>query len=1188
MLFRDPCKPFALVSAANQKLTRRVQWKKLLCVMKLTAVILLAACLQVSAKGNSQQISLHEENVSLQKVFKQIQKQSGYNFLYSFEVLSQAGKVNINVKNVSLEEALKQCLKDKPLEYSIVEKTIVIRPLFVNTPSAPIEIKGQVVNEDGEPMKVTVAVKGTDNATSTNDLGQFVLQQVEKDAVLVISGVNIQTVEIKVAGKTELLIRVKLKIKEVETVVITGYQTLDSRRSAGAFGFLGADKIEKRPSVDLISAMEGMFSGLRVYDEGGGTNFDIRGIGTMTHSVSSPLIVVDGFPVANGFSGINPNDVQSIHVLKDAAATSIWGARASNGVIVITTKRAKPGLHVEINSFIGIQQKPDLDQANPIASAADALEWEKFLWENDQLFSSFSISSSVDGNNNPVSLGITLLNLRDQGRISPAEFEQRWSRLKQNDYRNDVNKYLLQKAVTQNYDVTVSGASERNSFVFNTRFVEEKSQFKDNYNKSILANFRNTYRVTRWLDANIGLMAKFTRRDNSGASLNDIKSISPYETLVDESGNYTKMVGAHYQEFIDSTGRYFPNDWNYNLLQEVRSREIKTEQNDIRFQLGLNFKLFKGLNYETKFQYEQYKTENKSYYSPQSYFVRDQLNKWVDYDEPNKKVLKSYLPEGGQLMQSFASSKTYNFRNQVTYDRAFDDHEITAGLITEIFSRVSESYNAPVVYGYDPDKLSMAVPQSYVIKSYWGVGNYQLGGMNSNMSYNNDRFFSLLGNTAYTYKRRYTISGSFRIDASNLIVEDPKKRYSPFWSVGGNWKVDQENFMDRVKEINRLNLRVSYGQTGNVVLSTSVVPLITISGIYPLTGAPYASIEDYGNPTLTWERTATLNFGIDYSLFSNKLYGSLEVYNKHGRDIVGAIDIPRLNGTSTQEFNTAEILNKGFEFNVGTTLPVGPAFTWNSNLNFSYNKSKVLNLLLLNYNYFAIRSPHFEEDRPVDAIYSYNYLGENGTNAPYLQGAADKTFTFNDVHPVTADDREYMQYSGSAQPTTVIGFQNGISAYGFNLFVIVNGEFGHVFRRPTFDYGILTNSKESSTVHRDLVDVLNNSSSDIPNMPTGNVPNLAGWGGFAEFLNTTIEKANNIRLKEVNFSYDIPAKTLSVVGIKTGKVFFQLRDPKWIWVKNDEKLDPMYIFNNRASSSPAAITYLRPAPSYKIGVSFGF
>ncbi|MBW1613242.1 MAG: TonB-dependent receptor [Deltaproteobacteria bacterium] len=181
--------------------------------------------------------------------------------------------------------------------------------------------------------------------------------------------------------------------------------------------------------------------------------------------------------------------------------------------------------------------------------------------------------------------------------------------------------------------------------------------------------------------------------------------------------------------------------------------------------------------------------------------------------------------------------------------------------------------------------------------------------MNSNLTYNNDRYFSVLGNFAYTFNSKYSFTSSFRIDASNLIVEDPKYRYSPFWSVGGNWKMDQEDFMDNVLFINRLNMRLSYGHTGNVVLSTAVVPLISVRGVYPLTGFPYGVIDDYGNPTLTWERTKITNFGLDFSMFGNSLFGSLDVYNKHGEDIVGAVDMPRITGTTRQEFNTAEILN---------------------------------------------------------------------------------------------------------------------------------------------------------------------------------------------------------------------------------------------------------------------------------------
>lgn len=1170
---------------------------QMLKAMKLTIVFLTAAFLQVSANGIAQNITFSGENVPLQTVFSAVKKQTHYVFFYRNDDMSLARPVTVHFHNARIEEVLDELFKGQPLTYSIKGKTIVVsakplvRPEKTEHTPPPVDIRGRVTDSNGEPVSgASVQVKGTDIGVSTDVNGFFELKNVPENAILVFTGANVETLEVRVNGRTAINVTLQARISELTEaeIVVTGYQKLDSRRSSGAFGYLGADKIASRPTTDLATAMEGMFTGLRVYEEAGSTRFNIRGLGTMTLGVADPLIVVDGFPVGNGLADINPNDVQSVHVLKDAAAASIWGARASNGVIVITTKKAKEGLHVNANAFIGIQQKTDLDQANPIARSADALEWEKYLWENDKLFSSFSISDNVDGNNNPVSLGITLLNLRDLGRISQAEFDQAWNALKATDYRKDVYEHLLQNAFTQNYDITVSGASARNSFVFNTRYVEEKSGYRYSWDRSLLTNFRNTYRVTKWLDANLSLMAKFGRRNNSGATLSDIKSISPYERLLNPDGSYATMVGAHYQEFVDSLGAYFPHDWNYNLLQEIRSRDLRSEQNNLRLQVGLTFKLLKGLTFDTKFQFENYKTENKNYYSPESYYVRDQRNKWVDFNEATRQVTKMYIPAGGQLLQSFGTFRSYNFRNQLTYERQFGSkHELTAGVFTEIFSKISESYSAPTVYGYDPERLSMEVPQSYMIKSYWGGTNYQLTGMNSSMAYQNDRFFSVLGNLAYTFNKKYTLSGSFRIDASNLIVEDPKLRYSPFWSVGGNWKMDQEDFIKNIPAIDRLNMRLSYGHTGNVVLSTSIVPLIAISGVYPLTGAPYASIIDYGNPNLTWERTATVNLGVDYAFFRNKLFGSIEVYRKHGRDIVGAIDLPRLTGTSTQEFNTAEILNKGVEINVGTALPINRKVTWNANLNLSFNKSKVLNLMLLNYNYYAIRSPHFEEGRPVDAIYSYTYLGLNDQNVPYMRSVNGTTYTFNDVPPVVTDDREYMEYSGSRQPTTILGFQTGFSAYGFDVNVIINGEFGFVFRRPTFDYGILTNSKASSTIHSDFTDVLNNTAKGIPGMPPPDVLNLNNWGGYAQFLNTTIEKGDNVRIKEINVSYRVPGKLLAAAGLGSARVYFQLRDPEWIWLANDKGLDPMYIFNSRASNSAAAITYVRPAPSYKFGIAFG-
>lgn len=1173
---------------------------KLLVAMKIVYLFCSLQIFAVSTYSQSQKITLQMESTTLEDIFNRIENETDYFFFYRSTDLDKIGEVKAEFIEKPISEVLNALLKDTELSYRVVDKYIAIAAadklrrqpdvIFFEQGRLTQEkaVRGLIRDEENKPMPgVSVMVKGTYKGVVSDAEGVYEINVTPQD-VLVFTFLGYNTVEEPVGDRTTINVRMDFGIERLEDVIVTGYQTISRERAAGAVSILSAEEIQRRPSTDIASALDGMFTGMRVYGSGGSEALTVRGLGTMTMGIADPLVVVDGFAVEDGLSSINPNDIQSIHVLKDASAASIWGARSSNGVIVITTKRAEKGLHVRVNSFISLSEKMDLDYVNPIASSTDALRWEKFLWDNDITFPSFSISSDVDGNNNPATLGITLLNLRDLGRITQSEFNQKWSELEQTDYRKDVYDYLLQNPVTQNYDISVNGATDKNQYVFNIRYTKDNGDFKPNSNQDILTNFRNIYSITPWMDFNFSIMSRFIKNDHSGASLSDIKSISPYERLVNNDGSYATMVGAHYQEFIDSVAGVFPKDWNYNLLQEIENREFTSEQNNLRLQTSLVFKLFKGMTYEAKFQWEQYKTENSNYYSEESYYVRDQVNKWVDYDEPNKQVLKLYVPLGGQLNKSFGSVKAYNLGNHLKYNQTFGNHQVTAGIFTEISSRVGESYSAPTIYGYDPDMLTSVVPDVYYpIHSYWGATNYTLGGMQSSMSYTDKRFFSMLGNGAYTWQGKYSATGSFRIDASNIIVKDPKYRYAPFWSVGANWRADRESFIQDLDFISRLNVRFSYGHTGNVVLSTSFVPLVSMRGVYPPTGAEYALIDDYGNPTLTWERTKTTNIGLDFALKNPAISGTIELYNKHGMDIVGAIDLPRLTGTSLQEFNTAEILNRGVELSIMYGLAVNSNINWSTRLNFTYNKSEVLSLQRVSYDYSGIRSPHFEEGKPVDAIYSYKYLGMNADNVPVLQGIGDETWTFNQVAPATSDDREYMIYSGSTQPTTLLGWQNVFSLYGFEISAYLTGEFGFIFRMPTFDYPILANTKTTSTLHKDVVDVLNNTATGIPTMPSVTETNVSAWGAYAQYLNTTIENASNIRLREVNLSYHLPAGILGKTGLSNFRIYSQIRNAGLLWTANEYGIDPLYILNSR-SSGTAAIPQIRAVPVYTFGVSFEF
>ena len=709
-----------LTLSANLKKT-----VKLLIAMKIVYLFCTLQIFAVTTHSQSQKITLHMDNTSVESIFTRIEDETDYFFFYRSTDLDQLGKVNANFTEEPISDILKDLLSNTDLSYKVVDKYIAIAPtdkltrqseLKVLAPDFTMQeklVRGIVKDENNNPMPgVSVTVKGTYKGVATDNEGRYEISVNSQD-ILVFTFLGYNTIEENVGTRTSIDVIMEFGVEHLEDVIVTGYQTISRERAAGAVSIIGAEELQRRPTTDVASALDGMFTGMRVYGSGGSEALTIRGIGTMTMGIADPLVVVDGFAVEDGLNSINPNDIQSIHVLKDASAASIWGARSSNGVIVITTKRAEKGMHVRANSFVSIRKKLDLEYVNPIASSADALRWEKFIWDNDMTFSSFSLSSNVDGNNNPATLGITLLNLRDLGRITESEFNQKWAALEQIDYKKDVYDYLLQNPVTQNYDISVDGASDKNQYVFNIRYTKEDGDFKHNSNRDILTNFRNIYSITPWLDFNFSIMSRFINSDHSGASLSDIQSISPYERLVNNDGSFATMVGAHYQEFIDSVAGVFPKDWNYNLLQEIENRDFTTEQNNLRLQTSLTFKIFEGLTYETRFQWEQYKSESSNYYSEESYYVRDQINKWVDYDEANKDILALYVPIGGQLNKSYSSVKAFNFGNNLKYNRTFNEHQITAGLFTEISSRVGEAYSAPTVYGYDPDLLTSVVPNVY-------------------------------------------------------------------------------------------------------------------------------------------------------------------------------------------------------------------------------------------------------------------------------------------------------------------------------------------------------------------------------------------------------------------------------------------------------------------------------------------
>ena len=355
---------------------RKFRW-----LMKLTSLLFLFSCLQVYANGYAQKVTLNVKNTRLENVFNSIKIQTGYGFAYTLSVIQKSKPVTVNIKNEPLENALAICLKGQDLKYEIIDKVIIISAIEngMSTTShysasaqypqiLPIDVKGKVVNEKGLPLAgVTVAIKGTRIATVTGPNGDFILTTVDQNATLVFTSVNMETFELKVSGRTELLVNLKTKITELDDATVTvntGYQDIPKERATGSFAKIDNKLLNQQISTNILDRLEGAVNGLAINSKisssiSGGIL--IRGFSTI-QGPRSPLIVVDNFPYNGDINNINPNEVENITILKDAAATSIWGTRAGNGVIVITTKKAKfnQPLAIDFSTNLSVIDEPDL------------------------------------------------------------------------------------------------------------------------------------------------------------------------------------------------------------------------------------------------------------------------------------------------------------------------------------------------------------------------------------------------------------------------------------------------------------------------------------------------------------------------------------------------------------------------------------------------------------------------------------------------------------------------------------------------------------------------------------------------------------------------------------------------------------------------------------------------------------
>lgn len=1064
------------------------------------------------------------------------------------------------------------------------------------------ELKGIVTLEDGEPLiGVSVMVKGTSYGTITDINGKYKLNIKTKSAVIVFSYIGMETKEVKYNGQANLNVILKDDAELLDEVIVTGYQTISKERATGSFDIINKEQLEK-PASNIASRLIGTTSGVQTKtDSDGNIIFEIRGQSRLSDNSAEnqPLVVVDGFPIQGDFNSINPNDVASVTILKDAAAASIWGAKSANGVIVVTTKSGQnkeKGTKVDFSLFWKVSPKLDYSYLNPIASSADVIDYEKIAFSTNMFGGPWPlIPDSPNKIADNYSKAMTAMNENRLGYLTDAELQSTLAQLASQNNAQQIKDLLMENPFTQQYNINISNKGNKSNNMLSLMYEGSKGNWKgiskDRYNLS----YRTNVAIAKWMDFSLAANVNYQNKKNNDCSTespyamygypneNYPQEWSPYEMILDANGQRTSMD----KYYMPNIKRYLPmenftyQNWGYNPLDEMDAKNFRNTQINSRINAGLNLKLMEGLSFDTKIQYEQLYSSSKNILTDQSYTVRKEINTSSTWDRATNRVTAN-LPKGGFMDESKTTMNYYNWRNQLNYRHSFDDEKHVVNFVagSEISDNVYQTTVYARVYGYDNDKLSVGIfPNGTTVKN--------MNGSNKTFSYTNkytystQRYFSCYANLAYTLNRKYTFSGSYRTDASNMITDDPKYRYSPFWSVGASWNLSSEKFMQPAESwLDRLIVRLTYGANGNVDTSTSFKPLISMNSQQNIYINDFtAKVSSYGNPTLRWEKTYNLDLGIDYSVMKGKLYGKVDFYNKKGTDLIVSMSIPSANGTSMQKMNAAEMINRGIEMELGSKLKIrGNDITWRGGLNFSYNYNNISKLFKTNYMYYELTgggSSSYVQNCNANTLWAFQYRGvknigseSNPHYSPMIQGIGDNLYNISLMS--TANATEYMKNMGTTVAPYLLGFNSSFKIYDFDLSFIFTGKFGHKFMATTFNYPstglLLPNKLYMEYKNADPM-------KRVPIPVNGNESRYYFWGRYYPYMDYNVQSANHIRCQEISLSYTLPYSVLKVIGLK--EVRLNLQGNNLFTITNNRyNEDPEYLMGS-----------IKPQPSYTFGIN---
>ncbi|WP_316846227.1 SusC/RagA family TonB-linked outer membrane protein [Pedobacter psychrodurus] len=1148
-----------------KKLKWRAHSQTPLSKLLLTICLSLMLCLSASAQVKKQ-IAFNQSQV--EETFSKLEKEFNVRFFYSPKNIDKKETVNMASKMRSLTEVLEYLSE----AYGFVFKTNgnmigVSKKQNENSSGATLqkpdfEIKGKVGLIEGDHIiyvaGITVRETGSNNAAITDDKGNFRIKTNLPAARLSISYIGYKTTEVDVSANAQLDINLQVDantLKEV-TVVSNGYQTLAKKNTTGSYATISSADIERRSSQTLDRILEGSVPGLSVYNGfrsvNGvrtqiGSDIQVRGGSAIQSERNTPLIIVDGFPV-NQLPD-NFNDVEKIDVLKDASASAIWGARAANGVIVITTKRGKKGLlSIDFSSNLYFTAKDDYSVLRR-ASSADMISVDNEIYAKGYFSSAF-----FQGTQGGFSPSFDYILQKEKGLISAGDLSRKQDSLSGLSNLQQNKDLLARIGVRQNYYLSLAGGAERYRFRFSGSYDNNKSNFIGDASRAIQVNMRNDYEITPWLHAVADLNAVFNNQDMGTDIRSQLYGLSPYQMQLDANGNYV----YDYSSFNKNTNAtlmakgYYDN--GKNVLQDASLADNNYSVFGLRTKIGIEATLAKGLTFNTYFLYDKMKTTNRQLVDEYSSSARSLLNRYASLDANGKAFFN--LPKGDYLNLSETTNDNTSVRSQVNYTNLFaGKHFVNFGGGLEVKQYLTNGFTNRK-YNYNDDLQSWS-PINQILLLNGVIGQ---SGSNTvydatqydKFSYLNTREVSFFATGTYTYDDRYTLQGSLRFDESNLFGVDPKSRRTPLWSIGGAWDVSKEQFF-HVDFINLIKLRATVGLTGNYDPTTT--PLLVATRAFQAATSDYRSRVDVNNPynpKLRWERTKTYNLGADIAFLKNRFQLTVDMYKKDGYDLLGTQLLDPTIGFTSTKVNGAKMTNNGLEITLtGRVLQQG-SFSWTSNFNFAYNTNKITENKIAESSPVIGRVtatvPYYVEGYQRESLWSYKWAGLSSTGDPQVyDGNGNKVLV-----PVLGS----LAYSGSYRPKYTGGFTNIFNYKGVFASAVLIYNFGGVFRRempsmngydwsPVINYQVADRWKTAGDEARTDIAAFQATPSSL----------YDGRDRAAKFSSNSVESSSFIRLREVQIGYKIPSSALKNTPVKSITISAQMNNIA-IWTRNKYGIDP--------------------------------